>query len=55
MDRARDRRGVVASYTVQFRITGAGSWTTAATGVVATAYLVTGLVAATAYGSRCWR
>jgi hypothetical protein len=41
--------GAVASYTVQFRITGAGSWTTAATGVVATVYLVTGLVAATAY------
>jgi hypothetical protein len=41
--------GAVASYTVQFRITGAGSWTTAQTGVVATAYLVTGLVAATAH------
>jgi hypothetical protein len=41
--------GAVASYTVQFRTTGAGSWTTAATGVVAAAYLVTGLVAATGY------
>ena len=41
--------GAVASCTVQFRITGAGSWTTAATGVVVATYVVTGLVAATVY------
>jgi Fibronectin type III domain len=41
--------GAVASYTVQYRITGAGSWSTFATGVVSTASTATGLTASTAY------
>jgi large repetitive protein len=49
MDRARDRRGRCRVHRAVPHHQGTGSWTTAATGVVATAYRVTGLVAATAY------
>jgi hypothetical protein len=41
--------GAVASYTVQYRVTGGTGWNTAASGVTATTYQVTGLTPATAY------
>ena len=41
--------GAVASYTVQYRVTGGSGFNVAATGVAGTAYTVTGLVAATGY------
>jgi hypothetical protein len=41
--------GAVGSYTAQYRVTGQSSWITAATGVSATNYTVTGLTASTAY------
>ncbi len=41
--------GAVASYTAQYRVTGGGGWTTAASGIVGTSYTVTGLAAATGY------
>ena len=40
------------NFTVQSSPTGAGTWTTAATGVAANAYTVTGLTASTAYDFR---
>jgi hypothetical protein len=40
----------VSSYTVQYRITGTTTWSTFATGLTITNALVTGLIAATAYG-----
>lgn len=41
--------GAVASYTVQYRVTGGSDWNTAASGIAGTAYTVTGLSAATSY------
>jgi hypothetical protein len=41
--------GAVASYTVQYRVTGGGGFNTAASGVAGTAYTVTGLAASTGY------
>ncbi len=41
--------GAVASYMVQYRITGGSGFNTAASGVVGTAYTVTGLTSATGY------
>jgi hypothetical protein len=49
MDRARDQRGLCKLHHAVPHHQGTGSWTTAATGVVATAYRVTGLVTASAY------
>ena len=41
--------GTPVSYTVQYRVTGAGSWTTGPTGVTGTTATVTGLAHATGY------
>jgi hypothetical protein len=41
--------GAPSSYTVQSRLSGTTTWTTASTSVIATAFTVTGLAAATAY------
>jgi hypothetical protein len=41
--------GAVANYTVQYRISGAGSWTTASATVTGTSYTVTGLTGSTTY------
>ena len=41
--------GSVASYTVQYRLTGASSWTGSISGVTATTQVITGLASASAY------
>jgi len=41
--------GTVASYTVQYRSTGASTWNTASSSVAGTSYTVTGLAASTGY------
>ena len=41
--------GTVSSYTVQYRVTGQAAWITAATGITALGFTVTGLTASTSY------
>ena len=41
--------GAVATYTVQYRVNGGSTWTTASSAVTGTSYSATGLVAATSY------